>query len=160
MVCSGERHAHAVDHRDQLPELEPPDSVTWYQPKADSEPGPMVTAVAPYGMSPESWHLVRRAEGGWAYDSVLLVLLDVALAHGLIHRVDLPLLWHQVGLCSSQVSHPMVAVHRTEAGRWLPGIAPGSVGEQVARLAENWRTPHTFTPARAADAAGGGGGGA
>jgi hypothetical protein len=33
-------------------ELQPPAGVRWYQPVADSEPGPMVTAVAPYGVPP------------------------------------------------------------------------------------------------------------
>jgi hypothetical protein len=119
----------------------------------------MVTAIALYGVSPASWRVVRGPDGGWEIESPLL---DMGIARGLVHRVHdaEPTPWQRVGLCASGVSHPVVAVHRNDIGQWVPGITPGSVGEESLRLAADWFAPHALHPLRCAhdvDAAGGGG---
>jgi hypothetical protein len=138
-------------------ELQPPAGVRWYQPAADSEPGPMVTAVAPYGMSPALWRFMRQADGGWKTAGPLP---DSYISAGLIQRVPdaEPTPWHQVGQCPSKVSHPVVAVHRNNTGQWVCGIAPGSVRKESLRLAANWFTPHALHQCRCAHDVDAGGG--
>jgi hypothetical protein len=131
--------------------------VTWYQPAADSEPGPMVTAVAPYGVSPALWRVIRGADGGWKIEGSLL---DLGISAGLVQRVQDagPMPWQRVGLCSSDVPHPVVAVYRNDIGQWVPGIAEGSVREESLRLAAEWFAPHALHQLRCAHDVDAGGG--
>jgi hypothetical protein len=123
--------------------LHPPTGVRWYQPVADSEPGPMVAAVALYGVPPALWRVVRRAAGGWDIESPLL---ESSIRAGQVHRVPDagPTPWYRVGLCSAAMPHPVQAVHRDDAGHWVPGITPGSVRKQSLRLAQAWFAPHAL----------------
>jgi hypothetical protein len=116
--------------------LVPPQGVRWWQPAADSDPGPVVTAVARWGVSPQLWRMVR-VSGGWVIDGPDL---DVAISRGLIPAEGpVALSWRAIGLCRSAtmtlpVSHPVVAVHRDATGRWMLGIAPNSSADQRLRL--------------------------
>jgi hypothetical protein len=110
--------------------VQPPEGVVCYQPAADSDPGPIVTAVAVYGTSPEVARSVRQADSGWAVDGPGIITEDVP--------VCVP--WSRVGLCpSSGVSRLVVAVHRTGDGQWVSGVAPDSVRDALHRLAH----PHS-----------------
>jgi hypothetical protein len=117
----------------------------------------MVTTIARYGMSSALWRFVRRPDGGWEINSSLL---DMGISAGLIQRVydAEPTPWHRVGLCSSGVPHPVVAVHRNNAGQWVPGIAPGGVREESLRLAKEWFAPHALHQVKCAHDVDAGGG--
>jgi hypothetical protein len=97
--------------------VEPPEGAVCYQPAADSDPGPIVTAVAVYATSPEVPRSVRQADCGGALDGPGITTAGVP---GCVPCSTL-------GLCPSGVSRLVVAVHRNSDGQWVSGVAPGSV---------------------------------
>jgi hypothetical protein len=122
-----------VCHRCGL-QLHPPQGVICYQPAAHTDPGPIVTAVAMYGESPQLRRL-ERVENGWR-------ITGPGTPRPAENAQHLSVAWSAVGLCAWRVLHPVVAVHRDHTGGWVSGIAPGSVGEQSRLLAERWLAPH------------------
>jgi hypothetical protein len=116
----------------------PPGDPTYYQPAIESDPGPMVTALAPIGISA---HLVRyvRIVGGWRSEG-LLIYADTC-----VQGEPAVLAWSELGRCRAGRPHPVRAVHFDPASVcWIPGIAPGSVRDQSQRLVQRWSEPHRW----------------
>ena len=117
--------------------VEPPEGALCYQPAADSDPGPIVTAVAVHGTSPEVLRSVRQADDGWALDGPGITTAGVPGCRPC----------STVGLCPSGVSRLVVAMHRNGDDQWVSGVAPGSVRHASTRLLRGWfKKPHVFTP--------------
>jgi hypothetical protein len=116
----------------------PPDDPTYYQPAIESEPGPMVTALAPIGIPA---HLMRyvRITDGWTIKG-LLIPADTRAQGG-----PVILTWSELGQCWAHRPHPVRAVHLDPTSLcWIPGITPGSVREQSQLLAQRWSQPHRW----------------
>jgi hypothetical protein len=115
----------------------PPGDPTYYQPAIESEPGPMVTTLAPIGIPA---HLVRyvRIVGGWTIKG--LTPEETRVQGG-----PAVLAWSELGRCRADRPHPVRAVYLDPSSVcWIPGITPGSVREQSQLLAQRWWEPHRW----------------
>jgi hypothetical protein len=82
-----------------LPIGELPAEVKHWHPERDPEPKD-VRVVARWGQDPKMRRAVRIADGKWAeYGFTVSYYLRIS-----------PIEWHEVGMCSAGISHPVVAV--------------------------------------------------